>query len=162
MNSINQKLIKFNRVHWAEFALGPDTQCRRGGVLPGEPAVAQHRRMGDGGAAAHRRGDGGATATATSDGRRDGCGPGDVARTAAVEILAVGVAVCGVRQSASGSAEGEGAVEGGATRGAVGSGVRAVGTALSRQRFNPHCRRGAWRPCGSGVLPCGPIAVCDG
>jgi hypothetical protein len=26
-NWINQNLIKFNRVHWAEFALGPDVQC---------------------------------------------------------------------------------------------------------------------------------------
>jgi hypothetical protein len=60
-------------------------------------------------------------ATGDGDGRRDGCGPGDVARTTAVGTAAVGVVARGARRSASGSVEGEGA---------VGSGVRAVGTAL--------------------------------
>jgi hypothetical protein len=34
------------------------------------------------------------------------------------------------------------------------------GVALSRQRFKPCCRRGAWRPHSSGTLPRGPGAGC--
>jgi hypothetical protein len=80
-------------VHWAEFALGTCARARGGsaqrrvldGTLPGEPAAARHRRTGDDGTAAHRRGDGGATAT----GDVAGCGPSDVAWTAAVGTAAV-------------------------------------------------------------------------
>jgi hypothetical protein len=118
-------------------------------------APVHGRQRGEGSPAWRRRRDGdGDERRATGDGdrRRDGCSPGDVARTAAVGTAAIGAAARGARQSVSGSTE---------SKGAVGSEVRAVGTALSRQRFNPRCGRSAWWPCSSGALPRGPGAARD-
>jgi hypothetical protein len=92
-----------------------------GGALPGEPVAARHRRTGDGGA------------TVTSDGRRDGCGPGDVARTAAVGMAAVGAAARGAECGLSGRRCPNSAL------------TRAVGAARGGHAAAARCRAGPAR-----------------
>jgi hypothetical protein len=81
----------------------------------------------------------------------------------------------GRRLGRDGSARGEAAVGERRARGGRGTGGRgeatvgrrrgvrgAVGTRGPDSGLKPRCRRGTWRPRGSGALPHGPGAVRDG
>jgi hypothetical protein len=147
-----------------------ERRARRTAALLGEPAVARHRRtettgkrwLTDAKTAAWLDGDGNGRA-------RRGGGSGDgSARTAGARTRPVGAAAALVRQLSVEWVRGRD-VAASARRGrAGGRGVRGScwawrcrGVALSRRRFKLCCRRGTWRPRGSGVLPHGPGAARD-